>query len=195
MRGLARELVLVSPRAGFGKAALLADWVRRGNRPVDQIPGAHSPTIPVWRRTRIPATWDARAHPAGRRDRPEGWLLRRNAGAPARSQPQAPHAGARALLYEPAHRQPRRHHVNIALHRLSGTCTPGLQAAVSDRRRHARAGQRADAVPVHPRPGWPVHPGLAAVHPGAGPWLAGRLQMLPACSACKRRLPSPPGSS
>jgi hypothetical protein len=54
VRGLARELVLVSPRAGFGKAALLADWVRRGNRPVDQIAGAHSPTIPVWRRTRIP---------------------------------------------------------------------------------------------------------------------------------------------
>ena len=80
MRGLARELVLVCARAGFGKAALLADWVRRGNRPVDQIAGAHSPTIPVWRRTRIPATWDARAHPAERRDRPEGWLLRRNAG-------------------------------------------------------------------------------------------------------------------
>jgi ATP/maltotriose-dependent transcriptional regulator MalT len=32
--GLARRLVLVGAPAGFGKTALLADWVRRGGRPV-----------------------------------------------------------------------------------------------------------------------------------------------------------------
>jgi len=32
--GLARWLILVCGPAGFGKTALLADWVRRGNRPV-----------------------------------------------------------------------------------------------------------------------------------------------------------------
>jgi len=32
--GLAREIVLLCASAGFGKTALLADWVRRGSRPV-----------------------------------------------------------------------------------------------------------------------------------------------------------------
>ena len=32
--GLARGLVLVCAPAGFGKTALLADWARRGGRPV-----------------------------------------------------------------------------------------------------------------------------------------------------------------
>jgi LuxR family transcriptional regulator, maltose regulon positive regulatory protein len=32
--GLARELVLVCAPAGFGKTALLADWVRRASHPV-----------------------------------------------------------------------------------------------------------------------------------------------------------------
>ncbi len=32
--GLARELVLVCAPAGAGKTALLADWARRGQRPV-----------------------------------------------------------------------------------------------------------------------------------------------------------------
>jgi hypothetical protein len=73
VRGLARELVLVSPRAGFGKAALLADWVRRGNRPVDQIAGAHSPTIPVWQRTCIPPRGTPeRTRPGGVTDRRDG---------------------------------------------------------------------------------------------------------------------------
>ncbi len=32
--GLARRLILVCGPAGFGKTALLADWARRGGRPV-----------------------------------------------------------------------------------------------------------------------------------------------------------------
>ncbi len=65
---------------GFGKTALLAGWVRQGNRPVDQMAGAPFADHPQVAANQHPRHLGRRAHPAGRRDRPEGWLLRRDAG-------------------------------------------------------------------------------------------------------------------
>src|SRR2546430_14397882 len=48
--GLARGRVLVCAPAGFGKTALLADWARRGGRPVGWLGLGAGPSRParVW---------------------------------------------------------------------------------------------------------------------------------------------------
>ena len=53
--GLARGRVLVCAPAGFGKAPLLAAWVRRGNCPADQMAGASRSRAKARRRSSLAA--------------------------------------------------------------------------------------------------------------------------------------------
>ena len=57
---LAQELTLVCAPAGFGKTALLADWVRRGGRPVAwlSLDGGDNDPARFWRH--VVARWTGR---------------------------------------------------------------------------------------------------------------------------------------
>src|SRR5215472_13368630 len=65
--GLSRRLILVCAPAGFGKTALLADWARRGGRPVAwlSLDAGDNDPVRFWRHV-VAAVGPARPGVAGR---------------------------------------------------------------------------------------------------------------------------------